>query len=52
MDLSPGERIELRKRIAATLSEQEWSDILLILDEFGFETPNPSDWGAEAYIRR
>lgn len=51
MDLSPGEQIELRKRIAATLSEREWSDILLILDEFGFETVSPDEWGAEAYVR-
>jgi hypothetical protein len=38
MALSPGERIDLKKRIIETLANQEWRDIDLTLEEFGFPT--------------
>lgn len=40
--LSPGQRVDLKKRIAAKLSLQEWSDIDLTLSEFGL--PHTDDW--------
>jgi hypothetical protein len=34
--MRPGERIDLKKRIIATLAGQGWGDIQLTFDEFGF----------------
>ena len=42
MALSPGERVDLKKRIAETLGQQEWRDIDLTLSEFGF--PISDEW--------
>jgi|ERR1700722_17518850 len=50
MDGSPGERIELRKRIATTLGERDWGDIDLILDEFGFQLIDPEGWSPGPYV--
>ncbi len=38
MALSPGQRVDLKRRVAETLGEQSWSDVDLILREFGFAT--------------
>jgi hypothetical protein len=42
MTLDPGERVELKRRVVETLGEQEWPDIDLILEEFGF--PTEEEW--------
>lgn len=42
MALSPGERVDLKKRIAETLGQQEWRHIDLTLSEFGF--PVSDQW--------
>ncbi len=42
MDLTPGERVELKKKIAEALGQQSWPDIDLILGEFGF--PTTDEW--------
>jgi hypothetical protein len=51
MTLSPGERIELKKRIATALSEQSWADIDLTLGEFGLSTLEEWDGSKESYVR-
>lgn len=38
MTLTTGQRIDIKKKIAETLEQQEWSDSDLTLDEFGFPT--------------
>lgn len=42
MSLDPGQRVDLKRRVAVTLGEQTWSDIDLTLREFGF--PTRDDW--------
>jgi hypothetical protein len=36
MGLAPGERIDLKRKVAATLGEQAWNEIDLTLEEFEF----------------
>jgi hypothetical protein len=38
MALTPGERIDLKKKISETLGQQDWKDIDLTLGEFDFAT--------------
>jgi len=45
MALTPGERIDLKKDIAATLGQQDWRDVDLTLEEFGF--PVSDEWGGD-----
>ncbi|MGH2962948.1 MAG: TIR domain-containing protein [Solirubrobacterales bacterium] len=47
MALHPGDRIQLKKRIAQTLAQQDWDDIDLTLSEFGFPTTDLWDGGAD-----
>jgi hypothetical protein len=48
--LTPGQRIDLKKRISATLSQQEWRHIDLTLEEFGFATTDNWEHSTEAYV--
>jgi hypothetical protein len=50
MSLSPGERIELKKSVAASLGQQEWSDMDLILDEFGFPISDSWEGDRSSYV--
>jgi hypothetical protein len=50
MTFTPGERTDLKKRIAATLGEQPWRDVDLTLEEFGFPTLNEWDGTKENYV--
>lgn len=52
MTLTPGQRLDLKKRIAQTLAQQEWGNIDLTLGEFGL--PTTDDWRGndrEDYVR-
>jgi hypothetical protein len=42
MELTPGDRIDLKKKIANALGQQSWGDIDLTLGEFGF--PITDQW--------
>jgi hypothetical protein len=42
MALTPGQRIDAKKRIAETLGQQGWAHIDLTLGEFGF--PTTENW--------
>ena len=42
MSLTPGQRIDLKKKIAEVLGQQSWPDIDLTLGEFGF--PISDEW--------
>lgn len=50
MPLRPGDRIDVKRRIARTLGQQGWGDIDLTLDEFGL--PSRDEWSAdiESYV--
>jgi hypothetical protein len=48
--VQPGERVEIKKRIAATLGGQPGLDIDLILSEFGFPTVETWRGSAEDYV--
>jgi hypothetical protein len=50
MPLSPGERIEVKKRIVSTLGQQAWDEIDLTLEEFGFSTSESWDGDAPNYV--
>jgi hypothetical protein len=43
MSLDPGQRIDIKKRIAKTLGQQDWVDVDLTLEEFGFPTSDRWD---------
>ena len=45
--LNPGQRIDLKKRVAETLSRQSPADIDLVLSEFGFATDD--EWRGESH---
>jgi hypothetical protein len=44
MALDPAQRIAMIQEIAAALGQREWSEINLILEQFGFPTAYWSDW--------
>lgn len=48
MALTPGQRIDLKKRVAETLGQQEWRDIDLTLAEFGL--PIDDQWRGDDRI--
>jgi hypothetical protein len=51
MALTPGERIDLKKKLATTLGKQDWNDVNLTLEEFGLSVWD--DWrgdGTMAYV--
>lgn len=51
MALSPGERVDLKRRLADALGAQSWSDIDLTLNEFGL--PTTDNWRSDdrrAYV--
>jgi hypothetical protein len=50
--MMPGARLDLKKRIAASLSQQEWRDVDLTLGEFGFSTGAKGSESREDYILR
>jgi hypothetical protein len=50
MTLSPGERIDLKKRIVSTLGDQSWQNIDLTLHEFGFPTQTDWEGRTEPYV--
>jgi hypothetical protein len=50
MALTPGDRIDLKRRISQTLSQQEWNVVDLTLDEFGCSTEEDWRGGTDAYI--
>lgn len=43
--MTRGERITIIQRAARALSERSWVDADLVLDEFGFSTHDPRDYG-------
>src|SRR5262245_61904161 len=50
--MNPGERIAIIKRVAARLgAEDDWSEIDLTLEQFGFVTTDRWDDDKESYVR-
>ena len=48
--MQPGERIEIIKRIATRLAADDWADIDLVLEQFGFETEWRWEGDAKSYV--
>ena len=51
MTLSPGDRLDLKKKIAAALSSQQWGDIDMTLSEFGLPTVDEWEGDKDHYVR-
>jgi hypothetical protein len=45
--MHPGERVTMIRQAAETLAPQGWTEIDLVLDQFGFPT-DPHEWGVDS----
>lgn len=51
MALTPGQRLDLKKKLAGTLGQQPWRDIDLTLEEFGFPTTDGDFSDTTEYVQ-
>jgi hypothetical protein len=50
MSLTPGARLDLKRRLAGTLGSQDWPEIDLTLEEFGFPVRDEWQGSPESYV--